>query len=89
MVVIGLAFTLMWAHLLAHPGLLVEGVPEGGIRRALHRSCVGPVVYAATIALAFVSAEACFVVYALVAAYFARGPSARALESTEIASDVG
>jgi uncharacterized membrane protein len=79
MVVIGLAFTGMWAHLHARPHLLIDGIPEGGIRTALHRSLVGPAVYALTIGLAFVSAEACFVVYALVAAYFAAGPSARAL----------
>src|SRR5262249_37019010 len=75
MVVIGLAFSLMWVHLAQHPDLLVEGVPEGGIRRALHRSLVGPLVYGATVVLALVSAQACFVVYALVAVYFAHGPS--------------
>jgi len=79
MVVIGLAFMGMWAHLLAHPHLLIDGIPEGGIRTALHRSAVGPIVYGLTIGLAFISAEACFVVYAMIAAYFAAGPSARAL----------
>ena len=79
MVVIGLAFMGMWAHLLAHPHLLIDGIPEGGIRTALHRSAVGPIVYGLTIGLAFISAEACFVVYAMIAVYFAAGPSARAL----------
>ena len=80
MVVIGLAFMGMWAHLLARPHLLIDGIPEGGIRTALHRSAVGPIVYGLTIGLAFISAEACFVVYAMIAVYFAAGPSSRALE---------
>jgi uncharacterized membrane protein len=79
MVFIGLAFMGMWAHLLARPALLIEGIPESAVRTALKRSTVGPIVYGLTIPLALVSAEACFVVYALIAAYFAAGPSARAL----------
>ena len=43
----------------------------------MRRSLVGPIVYALTIGLAFVSAAACFVVYALIALYFAAGPSSR------------
>ena len=69
----------MWAHLLAHQDLLIDGIPESALRTALKRSTVGPIVYGLTIGLAFISAEACFVVYALIAVYFAAGPSARAL----------
>ena len=87
MVFIGLAFMGMWAHLLGRPHLLVEGLPEGGIRRALQRSAVAPVVYGLTIGLAFVSAEACFVVYALIAVYFAAGPSSRALNPAVVANE--
>jgi uncharacterized membrane protein len=79
MVFIGLAFMGMWAHLVGHPHLLIEGIPEGGVRTALKRSSVSPIVYGFTVGLAFISPEACFVVYALIAAYFAAGPSARAL----------
>ena len=79
MVVIGLAFMGMWAHLLGHQHLLIDGIPDGAVRTALHRSAVGPIVYGFTIGLAFISAEACFVVYAMIAVYFAAGPSARAL----------
>ena len=43
----------------------------------MRRSLVGPVVYTLTIPLAFVSAIACFVVYALIALYFVAGPSSR------------
>jgi hypothetical protein len=46
-------------------------------RGAMHRSLVGPVVYTLTIGLAFISAVACFVVYGLIALYFAAGPSSR------------
>lgn len=79
MTVIGLAFTGLWIHLARRPTLLVEGVDQATLRRSIHRSAFGPCVYAASIALAFVSAEACLVVYALVAFYFARGPSSRLL----------
>ena len=88
MVVIGLAFMGMWAHLLQHPQLLIEGIPEGGIRTALHRSTVGPIVYGFTVGLAFISAEACFVVYAMIAVYFAAGPSARALNRSHADTDL-
>jgi hypothetical protein len=44
---------------------------------------VGPAVYAVTIGLAFVSAVACFVVYALVAVYFAMGPSSKVASPAE------
>jgi uncharacterized membrane protein len=88
MVVIGLAFMGMWAHLLKHPHLLIDGIPEGGIRTALHRSTVGPIVYGLTVGLAFISAEACFVVYAMIAVYFAAGPSARALNRSHADTDL-
>lgn len=79
MAAIGLAFLGLWKYLQRHPELLIPGVPRENVQRSVHRSLVGPVVYTASIALAFVSAIACFVVYALMAAYFAWGPSVRAL----------
>ena len=78
MTVIGLAFTGLWIHLARRPSLLIEGADQAALRRSIHRSAVGPAVYGASIGLAFVSAEACLAVYALVALYFARGPSSRA-----------
>jgi uncharacterized membrane protein len=85
MTVIGCAFAGMWGYLLRRPQLLVEGMAPAGIRRALHRSMVSPVVYALTIGLAFINALACFVVYLLLAAYFVAGPSSRALTPTDAA----
>jgi uncharacterized membrane protein len=79
MTAIGLIFTLMWWHLYRHPDLLAEGITQDRVRLSVRRSLVGPGVYAASIGLAFISAPACFVVYALVAFYFAWGPSSRAL----------
>lgn len=81
MTVIGLAFTGLWIHLARRPALLIEGADQAALRRSIHRSAFGPAVYGASIALAFVSAEACLVVYALVALYFARGPSSRILDA--------
>jgi uncharacterized membrane protein len=78
MAAIGFAFLLMWVHLLRHPELLAEGVDRSSLQRSIRRSIIGPSIYAASIGLAFISPEACFIVYALVALYFARGPSSRA-----------
>lgn len=77
MALIGLAFVAMWRHLLRNPHLLVAGIPRERIEIAIKKSMVGPVVYGASIGLAFISALACFVVYALVALYFAGNPSSR------------
>jgi uncharacterized membrane protein len=79
MALIGVGFTLMWHHLYRHPELLADGITKDMVRASIRKSFVGPVVYGASIGLAFISAEACFVVYGLVALYFARGPSARML----------
>ncbi len=38
---------------------------------AVRRTIVGPIAYAATIPLAFVSAPACLAVYAVIAVFFA------------------
>ncbi|HEX5586819.1 MAG TPA: TMEM175 family protein [Acidimicrobiia bacterium] len=77
MVAIGIAFAGMWLHLVHRPWLLVPGIPPERTRTAFHRSLVGPIVYLLTVGLAFISAEACFVVYALIALYFAAGPSSK------------
>ncbi len=84
---IGLAFTGIWVYLERHPRLLVSGVDPGSVRRSVHRSLVGPIVYGLAIPLAFVSVEACYVVYVLIAVYFMRGPSSRALRATTPAED--
>jgi uncharacterized membrane protein len=81
MTIIGFIFTAMWVHLYRHPDLLVAGITPDRLRRSIRRSLVGPLIYAASIGLAYVSAVACFLVYALVALYFARGPSSRVLVS--------
>jgi uncharacterized membrane protein len=81
MVAIGLAFTAMWMYLDRHRDLLIEGIDPSLLRRSVHRSFVGPVVYGLSIGLAFISALACFAVYAGVAVYFAWGPSSRILHS--------
>ncbi len=79
MMLIGLVFTLQWWYLTRHTDLMVESVTPAQVRRSLRLSWVSPVVYASTIAIAFVSPYACIVVYVGLAVYFARGPSARAL----------
>jgi uncharacterized membrane protein len=77
MALIGIAFIGLWVHLERHPELLVDGVDPALLRRSIHLSMVGPVVYGLSIGLAFVSPLACLVVYALMAVYFAAGPASR------------
>ena len=79
MTLIGLAFLAIWLHLARHPDLLVEGIDPANLRQSVRRSLVSPIVFGATIGLAFVNPLACFVVYALMAAYFAAGPASAAL----------
>jgi uncharacterized membrane protein len=70
MVAIGIGFVALWWHLTRHPELLDEDTDVAVARVAVRRATLGPIVYGATIALAFVSAPACLVVYALMALYF-------------------
>jgi len=83
MTLIGIVFVGMWAHLVRHPEHTTDDVTEVQLRRSLRLAAVSPIVYGATIGLAFVSPFICLGVYALLAVYFARGPSARALLAAE------
>lgn len=89
MMLIGLVFTLQWWYLTRHTDLMVESVTPAQVRRSLRLSWVSPVVYASTIAIAFVSPYACIVIYVGLALYFARGPSARALVASGGAAGPG
>ena len=77
MVAIGVAFTAMWIHLARRPWLLAPGVPVERMQIASKRSMIGPGLYLLTVGLAFISAPACFVAYALISLYFAAGPSSK------------
>jgi uncharacterized membrane protein len=79
MAAVGLAFLAIWGHLVRHPYLLGDDVDPANLRRSFRRSIVGPAVYTLSIAVAFVSAIACYFVYAAIAIYFIRGPSSKAL----------
>lgn len=79
MALIGLVFVFQWWHLSRHPELLRVVVTPSAIRRALGLAAVGPAVYALTIPLAFVSPPLCLLIYVAISAYFAAGPSSRAL----------
>jgi uncharacterized membrane protein len=87
MALIGVGFTLMWHHLYRRPHLLLDGITPEMVRASIRKSLVGPLVYGASIGLAFISAEACFIVYALIALYFARGPSSRMLRTDQTAAE--
>jgi uncharacterized membrane protein len=87
MTLIGIVFVAMWAHLVRHPEHTVETVTKYQLRRSMRLAFVSPIVYGATIGLAFVSPYLCLAVYVLLAIYFARGPSARALIAEEELSE--
>jgi hypothetical protein len=71
MTLIGLAFIAVWTYLIRVPRLLTPEVGADGARQARRDAAVGPVVYALSIPLAFVSPVACLIVYAGLALYFA------------------
>ncbi len=70
MTAMALCFLAAWLRLHAHAELRAPGVGTPDTARMLRRTIAGPIVYGLSIALAFVSAIACLVVYALLAAYF-------------------
>jgi len=71
MTLIGLSFIAIWTYLVRAPSLLAPEVGAEGARRARRAAAIGPVLYALSIPLAFVSPVACLVVYAALALYFA------------------
>lgn len=79
MTLIGIVFLGMWAHLVRHPEHTIESVTPVQLQRSLRLASVSPIVYGATIGLAFLSPYLCLAVYVMLAVYFARGPSARGL----------
>jgi uncharacterized membrane protein len=85
MTVISLSFSLIWFHLSRHEHLLVKGATGADARSALRSGLGGGAVYAATILLAFVSAQACLIVWALLAVYWMvwRGQSPRVSRQAE------
>jgi uncharacterized membrane protein len=87
MTLIGVVFTLQWWHLVRHPHLMVDSVTQKQLRRSLRLSSVSPIVYGLTIPLAFISPWICVAAYVGISAYFARGPSARALIAMQRAAD--
>jgi uncharacterized membrane protein len=71
MTLIGLAFIAMWTYLVRVPSLLAPEVGLEEARRARRSATIGPVIYGLSIALAFVNAVACLIVYAGLALYYA------------------
>lgn len=71
MLLMALAFVLMRRHLQRRDGLLQEHADRARFRVGTRYSILmGPVAYAAGAALAWVSAPAAFLCYAVIAAYF-------------------
>jgi uncharacterized membrane protein len=71
MTLIGLSFIAVWTYLARVPALLEDGYSAEEARHARRGAAIGPVIYALSIPLAFVSPIACLILYAAVALYFA------------------
>lgn len=71
MTFIGLAFLALQLYLRSHAHIAMPSYSRERADAAVRRTIVGPIAYAATIPLAFVSAPACLVVYAVIAVFFA------------------
>jgi len=71
MTFIGVAFLSLQLYLRAHSRLAMPSYSPARADAAVRRTVVGPIAYAATIPLAFVSAPACLVVYVVIAGFFA------------------
>jgi hypothetical protein len=67
----GVAFGALWIYASRGGRLLVPGFPREDLPRVTRRFVLGTPIYVATIGIAFLSAEACLVVHALVAVYYA------------------
>lgn len=73
MVFIGIMFTSVLVYLRRHHELVDAVMTDAVLAMSIRRSGRGPVVYALSIPLAFVSPEACLVLYAVIAGFFAVG----------------
>jgi uncharacterized membrane protein len=70
MTLIGLGFVGLWFYLSRNPHLMVDRLSAADARQSMRRALPGPVIYGATIGLAYVWAPACLIVYAAMALYF-------------------
>jgi uncharacterized membrane protein len=71
--VMAIPWSLIWIYLRDHPELMEPGFTVADAQGSLRRNIYGPLVYAAAIAVAFVSPIAALGMYIAIAAYFAVG----------------
>ena len=64
MTLIGVGFLVIWFYLCRQPDLMVDGLDADDARQSMRRTLPGPIIYGATIGLAYVWAPACLIVYA-------------------------
>jgi uncharacterized membrane protein len=86
---IAAGFFVLWEYLRRHPQLLEPGTNADSIARLQRRSIVGPIGYLATIPVAFIAPQACLVIYAALATYFAKGISTTEIVASPESTDVG
>jgi uncharacterized membrane protein len=71
--VMAVPWTLIWMHLRDHPYLLEPSFTDDDARAAIRRNVLGPLIYGAAIAVAFISPLVALAMYIGIAAYFALG----------------
>ncbi len=70
MLLMAIAFGLLWGYAVYHPALLEDSVDPHVARSTLPRFVAGTVVYVVTIGVAFISAALCLALHAAVALYY-------------------
>jgi uncharacterized membrane protein len=70
MTLIGLMFLALWAYLARNSRILAAGFTAEDARSSFRRTVWGPVLYGASIGLAYWNALACLVLYGALAVYF-------------------
>ena len=70
MLLMAIAMSLIWGYAVYHPDLLEDRLDPQVARSTLPRFASGTLVYAGTVAVAFISATLCLAVHALLALYY-------------------
>ena len=70
MTCMAIGFCLIWGYAILHPDLIDERVDLAAARATYPRFAAGVLIYLVTIAVAFISAIACFILHAVIALYY-------------------
>jgi uncharacterized membrane protein len=87
MLLMAIAMSLIWGYAVYHPDLLEDRLDPQVARSTLPRFSSGTLVYAGTVAVAFISASLCLAVHALLALYYVFDQVSRELPGSKPVDD--